>query len=358
MELHEALKIIDATSGMLTFFLGEVQLGELKEKFLLTPVLSTIEEYYDENFKFCTEKRDFYTYTSEGKECKGYIVDVSPACNCLINEWPSPKAKKIRKILEEVCFNSIDDWKSLYGESISAALEEGYDYNIQYTKTHLPRTIESVIFETLHEMFHALGLTEFDEDDEDDNGPITEETASKMDWVRLTDRFDLEKIKEVVKNTGKSNEEKRIVVKAIFDALMSIDKLYNIPYSVDKLILQLYLEYGGQRQDLSPTKDKKTKSKPAKSKIPDCLTTPEAEKIWERLRKAGFIIKDGYSLVKGISQNQATYIASCMADKLGIQKKWKTFKQLWNINNMAQMAGSWKQTGKVPPRAKEIRDLM
>ena len=33
-------------------------------------------------------------------------------------------------------------------------------------------------------------------------------------------------------------------------------------------------------------------------------------------------------------------------------------QKLWGIPHMAQMAGSWKQTGKEPPRADEIRKLM
>ena len=192
------------------------------------------------------------------------------------------------------------------------------------------------------------------EDSTTGEGSITEESASKMDWVKLTDRFDLEKIKEVVKNTGKSNEEKRIVVKAIYKALMSEDKLYNIPYSVDKLILQLYQEYGGQLHTGKVKKEPRTVT----PQIPECLTTPEAEQIWDRLRKAGFIVKDGYGLEEGISNNQAAYIASCMADKLSIDHKWKVFQNLWGIKNMAQLAGAWKETGKLPPRANEIRNLV
>ena len=46
------------------------------------------------------------------------------------------------------------------------------------------------------------------------------------------------------------------------------------------------------------------------------------------------------------------------AEKLQIKKKWKLFQQLWGIPNMAQLAGSWQQTGKLPPRSSEIDDLM
>lgn len=91
--------------------------------------------------------------------------------------------------------------------------------------------------------------------------------------------------------------------------------------------------------------------------IPAELMTEEAQPLWEKLRDAGFIVADGYALAKSVSNNQAAYIADCMSEKLKIKYKWKVFEQLWNIENMAQLAGSWKQTGKLPPRANEIEEI-
>ena len=88
------------------------------------------------------------------------------------------------------------------------------------------------------------------------------------------------------------------------------------------------------------------------------LLTAEAEVLWQRLRDAGFIVADGYALAEGVSANQAAYIADCMAEKLQIKKKWKLFQQLWGIANLAQLAGSWQQTGKLPPDARRIDDLL
>jgi hypothetical protein len=93
--------------------------------------------------------------------------------------------------------------------------------------------------------------------------------------------------------------------------------------------------------------------------LPEVLLTEEAETIWHDLREAGFIVPDGYGLAEGVSANQATYIADRMAEKLSIVKrKWKVFGQLWGIRNMAQLAGSWQQTGKLPPKSKEIDKLI
>lgn len=91
--------------------------------------------------------------------------------------------------------------------------------------------------------------------------------------------------------------------------------------------------------------------------IEACLCTEEAGRVWQRLRTAGFIVPDGYALAHGVSNNQAAYIADRMAERLGITPKWKPFQTLWGIKNMAQLAGSWAQTGKLPPRAREIDAL-
>ena len=87
------------------------------------------------------------------------------------------------------------------------------------------------------------------------------------------------------------------------------------------------------------------------------LFSAEAQVLWQRLRDAGFIVADGYALAEGISANQAAYIADRMAERLQIKKKWKLFQQLWGIPNLGQLAGTWQQTGKLPPRSSEIDKL-
>ena len=104
-------------------------------------------------------------------------------------------------------------------------------------------------------------------------------------------------------------------------------------------------------------KVKELESAEEAAQVPEELCTEEAEEIWSSLREAGFIVEGGYGLAKGVSANLATYIADRMAESLGITHKWKVFQGLWNIKNMAQLAGSWKETGKLPPRADEIDEL-
>ena len=88
------------------------------------------------------------------------------------------------------------------------------------------------------------------------------------------------------------------------------------------------------------------------------LLTAEAQVLWQRLRDAGFIVADGYALAEGVSANQAAYIADRMAEKLRIKKKRKQFQLLWGLPNLGQLAGTWQQTGKLPPRSSEIDKLM
>lgn len=72
---------------------------------------------------------------------------------------------------------------------------------------------------------------------------ITNEWASQVDWVKETDNFDLNTISELVENIGKSKKEKKIVIKAIYDAMEETGEMFKIPYSVDGLLNDLYKKY-------------------------------------------------------------------------------------------------------------------
>jgi hypothetical protein len=84
---------------------------------------------------------------------------------------------------------------------------------------------------------------------------ITNEWASQVDWVKETNNFDLNTISELVKNIGKSKKEKKIVIKAIYDAMEEIGEMYKIPYSVDGLLNDLYKKYDENGRGLLPSVD-------------------------------------------------------------------------------------------------------
>ena len=113
--------------------------------------------------------------------------------------------------------------------------------------------------------------------------------------------------------------------------------------------------------DYAESRQRKTEGQELRiddGEMPEALRGEEAEALWERLREAGFIESESYALAKGVSANQAAYIAAGLADQLGIKKKWQVFERLWGVKNLAQLAGSWQQTGKLPPKSREIDRLM
>lgn len=158
----------------------------------------------------------------------------------------------------------------------------------------------------------------------------------------------LKALRVFVNKSKRKKLEKRIAVKEMVLELANANSLM-LPEDLSSTIDSLDDE---QLVEQSPASN---------SGLPEDLTslfTPEAQVLWQRLRDEGFIVDDGYALAEGVSANQAAYIADRMAEKLQIKKKWKLFQQLWGIPNLAQLAGTWQQTGKLPPRSSDIDRLM
>ena len=78
----------------------------------------------------------------------------------------------------------------------------------------------------------------------------------------------------------------------------------------------------------SPSKRRETT---AVRELPEELGTPEAMKLWKKAQKAGYVDELFQPL---ISRSQAALLADCMAERLGIREKWKTFEAFWRRNNM------------------------
>lgn len=255
MDLKEAFDIIDATLGMFKSFECEIENGVLKDDFLLTRVQRCNEAVVDENLNYEILSKEFYTYVDCDTEYKMFIVDIRPVCTYLVNEWPSYNARRVRKVLNEVFLECLDICEVYLKGIVDVSIEKGYNFYRMYnTGSQDTRNIENVMLDTIHEMFHALGLTEDVESDvevqKNINGGITEDLANSIDWVKLTKGFDLERIKDIVNTIGKTKKDKKIIVKAIYDAESASEYLYNIPYSVDKLLNNLYKEYDENHRGL------------------------------------------------------------------------------------------------------------
>ena len=159
----------------------------------------------------------------------------------------------------------------------------------------------------------------------------------------------LKALRVFVNKSKRKKLEKRIAVKEMVLELANANSLM-LPEDLSSTIDSL--------DDEQPLVEQPAASNSALAENLSVLFTPEAQVLWQRLRDEGFIVADGYDLAEGVSANQAAYIADRMAEKLQIKKKWKLFQQLWGIPNLAQLAGTWQQTGKLPPRSSDIDKLM
>ena len=135
MELKEAFDIIDATLGMFRSFAAEIDNRDPKENFLATPVRSeaqTVINVADGMFNPEIECKEYYNDVDGDREYKMYIVNIRPVCNYIVNEWPSSKAKKIRKLLYVVFRECLDICEEPLKGIIDVAIDEGYSYHMRY----------------------------------------------------------------------------------------------------------------------------------------------------------------------------------------------------------------------------------
>ena len=66
--------------------------------------------------------------------------------------------------------------------------------------------------------------------------------------------------------------------------------------------------------------------------LPASLCTEQAMALWRKAQAAGWI-DDNYQPL--LSRTQAALLANYMADKLGINDKWKIFEAFWNRKYMS-----------------------
>ena len=90
---------------------------------------------------------------------------------------------------------------------------------------------------------------------------------------------------------------------------------------------------------------------------PKELCTEEAQLYWTKLREKGFVVEGGYTLAKGISPYDATYIAELFSEKLKIKHPWKVFQSLWSMKNMAQYKNDYANKQVRRPHKNEIEEI-
>lgn len=249
MELSEALRTIDATVGM---FQDLHPLGEWDEDFLRTPVKVSFQDYYDENSNPRKERKVYFYHKWIKRNIN--IVDIAPVCKFLVNEWPSPKTRQLRKrlmIAYDQCYEAAKESLYLFSSFLYDTKwweKEHYSFSMQNREKY---DLYDALTDTLHEMYHAIKVTE-EEPVEKQEYTVAEEQRNyvkEIDWVKATNNFNPAAIKVIV-NTGRNKRERRSIIKAIFDTMSHSEGMYKIPYSIDGLLMDLFKENGGSHKGL------------------------------------------------------------------------------------------------------------
>lgn len=231
----------------------------------------------------------------------------------------------------------------------------------------------------------------------DNTGNAGDDTDGDVDsdiyWRKRTKDFDLDVIKSILENHGKTIQGKMAIVQSIYDAAANTSNLSRLPYSVDKLlsdyrknriivlkdiidafdkpydkIFNTFLSLKNRMSDEEDVLNLKEKNKEAVIRqktgervyeiykadaianeasdgeteseddesltVPDNLTdefkTPKAKQIMQKLVEAGWLNPDWQPM--GLSIAERGYLAGEIADRLGIDAKWKVMGQMWNAN--------------------------
>lgn len=226
------------------------------------------------------------------------------------------------------------------------------------------------------------------EEQNDNNGGIVEDLANSIDWVKLTNNFNLDRIKDVVKTIGRSKKDRKIIIKAIYDAEYATGETYRIPYAVDKLLNNLYKENDENNKGLfDAVYDEKTETlnldilmkhaieeymekhtatdkdideifdSPVdksvsiakssdiidKSTLPEELKTLEAEQLMQKLMNAGLLTNNWQPVNLSIAERG--YLADEISSRLQIKSKWKVMGALWNENPETLRQGKVRALG-------------
>jgi hypothetical protein len=89
---------------------------------------------------------------------------------------------------------------------------------------------------------------------------ITETITNKVDWVYLTDNFNLENIQLLFDKLGRNSREKKIVINAIYNAEVATGNMSAIPYDVDRLLDKLHKEVDEKHRGIMSAYDARRES--------------------------------------------------------------------------------------------------
>ncbi len=145
--------------------------------------------------------------------------------------WPGSGVNPER---EGIVFALINEMLGLFREELNYSLKTFKDKLNDYISR---RYQKAVFYFKVEGKVDRYSITDFLPRE------ITKETAEKQDWIKLTNDFNPEDIKQIVSNLGKTPNEKKIVIRSIYDAIFATGNASKLPYSVDKLLNELHQQY-------------------------------------------------------------------------------------------------------------------
>ena len=252
MKLSEAHRTIDATAGFLLQIQGldNANLLAIEDDAEGLGVLG-VKVYTTTNISHA-ERRCRLKYRS-GEEFEFIIPQIAPVCDLIIDNWPSPSAKKLRSHIDESnVLYLANEILGLDDPMMDETVPEAYEYQAMTFGTNRIRYLLDEIYDINYRLAYALRMTEDEEPDEKQEYSVAEEKrnyAKEIDWARATNNFNLNAIESVVK-TGRNKRERRNIIKAIYDAMIATGEMYKIPYGVDKFLMDLFKENDGSSKGL------------------------------------------------------------------------------------------------------------
>ena len=198
IELSEALRTIDATAGFLSQLqsLENANLIEVEDDEEGLGVLA-VQVYTTTNSTY-PDRRCKLKYRN-GNEFEFIIPQIAPVCDLLIDNWPSPSAKKLRNHIDETnVLYLANEILGLNDPMMYETMSETYEY--QSLLGGGPSVLLYEIYDINYRLAYALRMTE-----EYDNRNTNDTTIISIpDDLKS---FEAERLMQKLINTGILNEE-------------------------------------------------------------------------------------------------------------------------------------------------------
>lgn len=165
MELSEAHRTIDATAGFLLQIQGldNANLLAIEDDAEGLGVLG-VKVYTTTNISHA-ERRCRLKYRS-GEEFEFIIPQIAPVCDLIIDNWPSPSAKKLRSHIDESnVLYLANEILGLDDPMMDETVPEAYEYQAMSFGTNRLRYLLDEIYDINYRLAYALRMTEGNNDD-------------------------------------------------------------------------------------------------------------------------------------------------------------------------------------------------